>query len=356
MPLQDHPTTPPAATAAAPGRRILVTGGAGFVGSHVSQALVARGDRVTVLDDLSQGHRGAVPSGAQFVKLNLAGQDAVDELLAAGPWHAVMHFAALSLVGESMADPFRYLLGNAGQGMGLIDGCIRHGIKRFVLSSTANIYGEPDAVPIVEDAAARPSSPYGESKLVLERALRWADQIHGLRYACLRYFNAAGADPGGLLGEDHHPETHLIPLTIDAALGRRPPLIVFGNDYPTPDGTAVRDYVHVADLASAHLLALDRLDGGSMTLNVGTGTGYSVLEVAAAVERVSGRSVPMTVGPRRPGDPAILVAAPDLIRRTLGWQPRFSELDTLVSTALAWRSAHPDGFGDRILPVYSAAD
>ena len=337
-----------AGAAAASPLRILVTGGAGFVGSHVALALMRRGDQVTVLDDLSQGHRAAVPPGAGLAVIHLGDTDAVNRLLAEqGPWHAVMHFAALSLVGESMTDPCRYLLANAGQGIALIEACLRHGVRRFVLSSTANLYGDPDQVPIPETAPVRPSSPYGESKWMLERALAWAARAHGLRYASLRYFNAAGCDPDGALGEDHDPETHLIPLAIDAALGRRPPLTVFGQDYPTPDGTAVRDYVHVADLASAHLLALERLDQGDVIYNLGNGTGHSVLDVVRAVERVSGRPVPLRVGARRAGDPAVLVASAALIRDELGWTPRIPDLGEIARTAYEWRLNHPNGYGDR---------
>ena len=332
---------------ASPSRRVLITGGAGFVGSHVAKALAVRGDRVVVLDDLSQGHRAAVPEGAELVVASLANAGTVERVLADGPWHAVLHFAAFSLVGESMKDPLRYLLANAGQGIALIDACVRHGVRRFVLSSTANLFGEPDQVPIPEDAPLRPSSPYGESKLMLERALAWAERAHGLRAACLRYFNAAGADPDGALGEDHDPETHLIPIAIDAALGRRPPLVVFGADYPTADGTAVRDYVHVSDLADAHLLALDRLDAASATYNLGNGAGYSVLEVVRAVEHVSGREVPREWGERRAGDPAVLVASSARIRAETGWTPRFASLDAIVRTAYEWRVKHPGGYGDR---------
>ena len=330
-------------------RRILVTGGAGFVGSHTARALALRGDEVVVLDDLSQGHRAAVPPGAELVAASLADRGTVDRVLEGGPWHAVLHFAALSLVGESMADPCRYLLANAGQGIALMDACVRHGVRRFVLSSTANLFGEPDQVPIPEGAEIRPSSPYGESKWMLERALAWAERAHGLRYASLRYFNAAGCNPEGHLGEDHDPETHLIPLAIDAALGRRPALTVFGSDYPTADGTAVRDYVHVTDLAEAHLLALERLEQGSATYNLGNGAGYSVLEVVRAVERVAGRAVPLSMGARRAGDPAVLVASADLIRAETGWAPRHAGLDDIVRTAYEWRLNHPQGYGDRAI-------
>ena len=325
--------------------RFLVTGGAGYVGSHLVRLLVDRGASVVVLDNLRQGHRAAVPEGVPLIEVDLADAAALDRTLADGPWDAVFHFAALSLVGESMREPMRYLLDNAAVGMRLIDGCIRHGVPRFVLSSTANLFGEPDQVPIDETALLRPASPYGESKLMIEQTLRWADRLHGLRSASLRYFNAAGADPEGRLGEDHDPETHLIPLVIDAALGRRPELAVFGTDYPTPDGTCIRDYVHVTDLADAHLCALGQLEGRSVTYNLGNGLGHAVPDVIAAVERVLGRKVPFRVEGRRGGDPAVLVAGSGLIQQETGWTPRFAALDDIVRTAATWRLAHPGGYG-----------
>lgn len=327
-------------------RRFLVTGGAGYVGSHLVAALVERGDAVVVIDNLRTGHRGAVPQGVHLIVADLADTGTVDAVLADGPWHAVFHFAAMSQVGESMRLPFRYLIDNATNGMRLIEACVRQGIMRFVLSSTAALYGTPKTVPIREDAPIAPESPYGDSKWVLERTLHWAERVHGLRYASLRYFNAAGADPAGRYGEDHRPETHLIPLVIDAALGRRAELEVYGNDYATPDGTCLRDYVHVTDLADAHLLALDRLDHGSITVNLGNGTGHSVLQVIEAVERVSNRKVPYRICPRRAGDAAVLVASSERAQRDLGWRPRFADLDEIVRTALRWREAHPNGYAD----------
>ena len=327
--------------------RVLVTGGAGFVGSHTVLALIDRGDEVVVLDNLRQGHRAAVPSGARLVVGDLADPILVDRVLGETRFDAVMHFAALSLVGESMQMPFHYFVQNAGLGVALIDACVRHGVGRFILSSTAALFGNPDEIPISETTRIDPGSPYGESKLMIERTLFWADRIHGLKSACLRYFNAAGSDPAGRAGEDHAPETHLVPLVIDAALGRRPVITIYGDDYPTADGTCVRDYVHVSDLASAHLAALDRIGSGSVTYNLGSGTGHSVLDVIRSVERVAGRTVPVTVGPRRPGDPAVLVASSALIQRETGWQPRLPALDEIVASAHAWRLAHPDGYGDR---------
>ena len=331
--------------------RVLVTGGAGYIGSHLVALLAARGADVVVLDNLSTGHRAAVPGGVGLVVAELSDDAAVDAVLADGPWDAVFHFAALIEVGASMREPFRYLLDNAMLGTRLIAACVRHGVRRFVLSSTAAVFGAAAVSPIEEDAPIDPGSPYGESKRMLERALHWAGRIHGLNSGVLRYFNAAGADPAGRLGEDHDPETHLIPLAIDAVLGRRPPLKVFVTDYPTPDGTCIRDYVHVSDLAEAHLLALDRLDpdgrsGSSVTWNLGTETGHSVLEVLQAVARVAGRPVPHELAPRRPGDSPVLVASAQRIRAQAGWQPRHAGLDDIVRSAFAWREAHPGGYGD----------
>lgn len=325
-------------------QRFLVTGGAGFVGSHLVAALLDRGDDVTVLDNLRTGHRAAVPAGVRLVVADLADAGPLDSLLGEGSWDAVFHFASLSQVGESMRMPMRYLLDNAANGIRLIDACVRHGVGRFVLSSTAALFNLDSAEPIPEDAPIDPQSAYGDSKWMLERALRWAGQVHGLRFACLRYFNAAGADPAGRLGEDHRPESHLIPLVIDAALGRRPPLDVFGDDYPTEDGTCIRDYVHVSDLATAHLLALEALDHGTVVWNLGNGAGHSVKQVIASVEQVSGLRVPYQVVARRPGDAAVLVASSKLARQA-GWRPAHGDLNAIVATAFAWRKAHPDGYG-----------
>jgi UDP-glucose 4-epimerase len=327
--------------------RYLVTGGAGYVGSHLVLALLDAGHAVTVYDNLRQGHRGAVPDAARLVVADIGDAQRLHAVLADGKWDAVFHFAALSLVGESMKLPFLYFIENAAGGMRLIEACVKHGIDKFILSSTAALFGNPRKIPIAENEALEPGSPYGESKLMIEQCLHWAGRIHGLRYACLRYFNAAGADPAGRAGEDHNPETHLIPLVIDAALGLRPEIAVFGNDYPTPDGTCIRDYIHVTDLADAHLRALAQLEHKSVIYNLGNGAGHSVFEVIRAVERVSGRKVPMRIDARRPGDPAALVAAADLLRSETGWLPRHAQLDEIVHTAFAWREAHPRGYDDR---------
>ncbi len=308
-------------------------------------ALLERGDTAVVVDNLRTGHRAAVLPGATLVELDLANADALDAVMAAGPWDGVFHFAALSLVAESMREPLRYFQANVGDGIRLVDACIRHGVGRLVLSSTAALFGRPSKPTIDEGEITDPVSPYGESKLMLERALVWAERIHGLRSACLRYFNAAGSDPAGRLGEHHDPESHLIPLVIDSALGRRAEVTVFGDDYDTPDGTGIRDYVHVTDLAQAHLVALEQITDRSVAYNVGTGRGHSVMEVIRAVERLSGRKVPFRVTGRRQGDPAVLVANPGLIQRETGWAARYDALDDIVGSALAWRIAHPHGYG-----------
>jgi UDP-glucose 4-epimerase len=330
--------------------RYLVTGGAGYVGSHLVLALLDRGHAVTVFDNLRQGHQAAVPPAATLIQADIADTAALDAALAGGPWDAVFHFAALSLVGESMIHPFLYFSENAGNGVRLIEACVRHGVQKFVLSSTAALFGTPEKQPIDEAERIDPGSPYGESKHMIERTLLWADRICGLRSACLRYFNAAGADPAGRAGEDHSPETHLIPLVIDAALGRRPELAVFGNDYPTPDGTCIRDYIHVSDLADAHIRVLEKLDTHSVTYNLGNGNGHSVMDVIRTVEQVSGLSVPYRIAPRRPGDPPVLVAASNRLRAETGWTPAYPELETIVRHALHWRQAHPEGYKKEGLP------
>jgi len=322
---------------------LLVTGGAGFVGSHVVGELVARGHRVVVVDNLRTGHRAAVPAGVEFHQIDLADAAGVDALLRAHRFTGILHFAALSIVGESMADPLRYIGDNTTSAVNLLRAAAASGVKRFVLSSTAALFDPGDGRPIAEAAPIAPGNPYGDSKYFIERILHWADLTLGIRSACLRYFNAAGAHPGGANGEDHRPETHLVPLVIQAALGRRKTITVFGIDYPTPDGTCIRDYVHVMDLADAHIAVLDALSSSSVHYNLGTGRGHSVREVIRAVEEVGGRKVPVEIGPRRPGDPAVLVADPAAIKRDLGWTPRYAELRKIVETAWRWHESHPQG-------------
>jgi UDP-glucose 4-epimerase len=327
--------------------RYLVTGGAGYVGSHTVLALLDRGDEVVVLDDLSKGHAGAVPAGAQLVRGRVDDAAAVATAFAAGPFEAVLHFAALSLVGDSMKEPMRYLRENLAGVTTVAEAAARAGCRKFVLSSTAALFGFPERVPIDEEQRLEPVSAYGESKLICERALSWAERVHGMRSAALRYFNAAGADPAGRAGEDHDPETHLIPLAIGAAMGTRAPLTVFGTDYETPDGTCIRDYVHVSDLAEAHLRVLPLLDQRSVRYNLGNGTGYSVKQVIGTVERIGGRPVPHGFGPRRAGDPAALVASSARLRADTGWAPRFPALEDIVRTAWAWHEANPRGYAGR---------
>jgi UDP-glucose 4-epimerase len=323
---------------------ILVTGGAGFVGSHCVAELLARGFRVVVFDNLQQGHRAAVPATAHFIPGDLARPDEIKAVFERFHIDAVMHFAALSLVGESMRDPFRYLHDNTVNALNLVRLAAGNGVRKFVLSSTANLFGMPDRMPIDEDAVIDPGSPYGESKYLIERILTWADRIHGMHSACLRYFNAAGAHPAGHLGEDHQPETHLIPLVLDVAAGKRPHIEVFGSDYPTSDGTCVRDYIHVCDLADAHIRVLDALEHRSCRYNLGNGRGYTVHEVIETARKVTGHAIPVRVGPRRPGDPPVLIASADRIRRDLGWEPRYPDLETIIRTAWEWRARHPQGY------------
>jgi UDP-arabinose 4-epimerase len=318
---------------------ILVTGGAGYVGSHACKALAAAGYRPIVYDNLSRGHAAAVRWGP-LVEGDLSDRAGLAAALRRHRPAAVMHFAAFAFVGESVADPALYYANNIGGTLALLAAMHEAGVGRIVFSSTCAVYGAPAALPIRETAARAPLSPYGETKLAIERALHWYGRAYALRWAALRYFNAAGADPEGEIGEDHAPETHLIPLVLRALLGSGPPIEIYGTDYPTPDGTAIRDYVHVADLADAHVRALGHLlaGGGDAAVNLGTGRGHSVREVIAAAERVGGRPVPHREAARRPGDPPELVADASEARALLGWQPRHSDLDTMIRTALAWEN------------------
>ena len=322
--------------------KILVTGGAGYIGSIVVEQLVAAGEDVVVLDNLYQGHRAAVHPSADFVEGDLANQAVIDAVLARHRPEAIMHFASFTLVGESMANPWRYLGENVTNGTNLLSSAVAHGVRRFILSSTANLFDDPERMPIDESERIVPGSPYGESKYVLERLLYWLDRIYGLRYAALRYFNAAGASADR--GEDHHPELHLIPIVLQVALGQRDKVVIFGDDYPTRDGTCVRDYIHVLDLAQAHILALYALDQGSRTYNLGNGQGFTVREVIETAREVTGHPIPAEVGPRRPGDPAVLVASSDKIREELGWAPQYPDLRDIVESAWRWHRAHPEGY------------
>ena len=327
--------------------RILVTGGAGYIGSHTVKQLLLRGHEVTIFDSLSAGHRQAVPGG-RLVVGDLRDIDQVDHLLVVNRIEAVIHFAALALVGESVKNPAAYYTNNLVYTLNLIDRCRRNGIQKFVFSSTCATYGMPTAVPIVEGEKQCPINPYGNTKLAVELALADYAKAYPFGYCALRYFNAAGADTDGTLGEDHEPESHLIPLVLQVALGKRPHIEIFGTDYPTPDGTCIRDYIHVNDLAEAHILALDHLRPGSqLVFNVGIGRGYSVREVIETARAITGKAIPVKEAPRRPGDPPVLVASAETIGKELGWKPKFTELRPIMETAWRWHSTHPNGYGDR---------
>lgn len=333
---------------------VLVTGGAGYIGSHTVKELVKAGHAVVILDNLSRGHRAAVdvlqkssPAGAvDFVAGDTGEKELVAGLLKERRIEAVLHFAAHSQVGESVEHPALYYHNNVVRGLALLEAVREAQVAYFIFSSTAAVYGEPVETPIPEEHPLVPTNPYGATKLALEGALHWYGRAYGLRWAALRYFNAAGADPEGELGEDHRPETHLLPLVLQAALGLRPAINVFGNDYPTPDGTCIRDYIHVTDLAAAHVLALHALAAGAApgVYNLGNGSGYSVLEVIRTAEKVTGRSIPVRFTGRRAGDPAVLVAGARRAREILGWRPRFGDLADIVATAWRWHSRHPGGF------------
>jgi len=325
-------------------REVLVTGGAGYVGSHTVLALLAAGYRVVVIDDLSRGHRAALPSEVELVVADLRDEDALERALHGRELSAVLHFAANSMVSESIEDPSLYLGDNVEAAACLLAAVQRHGIPKVVLSSTASVFGSPDRVPIDEDVPCVPDNPYGESKLMVERMLAARGQSDGLRWSALRYFNAAGADPGGVLGEDHTPETHLIPIVMQVALGQRSHIDIFGDDYDTADGTCVRDYVHVNDLAAAHLSALDAMDEQpALTINLGTGRGSSVREVVDMVRQVTGHAIPERIAARREGDPPNLVTSYARAKRELGWEPRH-DLRSIIETAWRWHAAHPDGY------------
>jgi len=322
--------------------KVLVTGGAGYIGSITVERLILGGTEVVVFDNLYQGHRAAVHPDARFIQGDLTDRSAVDAALAAHRPDAIMHFASYTLVGESMQHPFRYLGDNIVNGLNLLRSAHEHGVRKFILSSTANLFDKPERMPIDENECIVPGSPYGESKNILERMLFWLDRTYGMRYACLRYFNACGASEER--GEDHDPETHIIPLILQVALGQRADFAIFGNDYPTPDGTCIRDYIHVIDLAQAHILALHALEGGSRTYNLGSGRGFSVKEVVDMARAVTGRPIPTRVVARRPGDPAVLVASSDKIRRELGWEPKYPDLRTILETAWNWHLSRPNGY------------
>jgi UDP-glucose 4-epimerase len=327
--------------------RVLITGGAGYIGSHATRFFLEHGHNVTVLDNLSHGHTASVP-GERFIRGDLVDSALLDAVLHERAIEAVIHFAAFPYVGESVEDPAKYYHNNLANTLNLLAAMRRSGVTKIVFSSTCATYGIPHTVPITEQEPQEPINPYGRTKLAIEWVLQDYAAAYGLSYAALRYFNAAGASPAGDIGEDHDPETHLIPLVLQVALGQRPHIQVFGTDYATPDGTCIRDYVHVDDLAEAHLLALTKLQPRrGLICNLGTGRGHSVLEVIRTCEEITGKRLAVQHGPRRPGDPPRLVAAAEHARAELGWRPRYTELHAIIETAWRWHRSHPNGFGDR---------
>jgi UDP-glucose 4-epimerase len=326
---------------------ILVTGGAGYIGSHTVAELLDQGKEVVVIDNLQSGHRDAL-LGGKLYEGDLRDKALLAKLFSENEIEAVIHFAANSLVGESMQKPVKYYDNNVYGTLCLLEAMDEANVRKIVFSSTAATYGEPDKVPIEESDPTNPTNVYGETKLTMERMMSWFDKVLGIKYVALRYFNAAGAHPSGKIGEDHSPETHLIPLIIQAAQGKRPAISVFGDDYPTADGTCVRDYIHVSDLADAHVLAVEHLVAGgeSDVFNLGNGQGFSVKEVIAKVQEVTGRSFPVEISPRRAGDPAVLIASSEKARKVLGWNPSRNQLDDIIASAWGWHEQHPDGYND----------
>ena len=324
--------------------KLFITGGAGYIGSAVAETLLQGGHEVTVFDSLVTGHRGAIPEGAEFVQADLGDSDALTQALAAKDYDAIMHFAAFIEVGESMLNPGKYFHNNLAKSLNLLEAAHQQDIHKFVFSSTAAVYRGSDE-PLTEDAPIAPSNVYGQTKMMIERSLDWYRQTLGMRYAALRYFNASGALPGR--GEGHQPESHLIPLTLQVALGHREKILIYGTDYDTPDGTCIRDYIHIADLVSAHVLALEALDEQEqLVYNVGSGRGYSVREVIETARNVTGHAIPAEESPRRLGDAPRLVASSERIQRDLGWKAEHSGLDEIVSSAWDWHQSHPNGYSD----------
>ncbi len=325
--------------------RILVTGGAGYIGSVVVETLVQAGHRVSVYDNLSHGYKNAVPAEAEFIHGDVSDREKLDSVFSRSSFDAVMHFAALIEAGESMQVPERYFRNNSATTLTLLESMLAHKVNRLVFSSTSALYGNPERVPITEEEPLRPTNAYGESKLLVEQMLAWLNRIHGFRYCSLRYFNAAGATKQ--LGEAHQPESHLIPLVLQVAAGQRKAISIFGTDYPTDDGTCVRDYIHVQDLATAHVLALEALQSRySLIFNLGNGRGFSVRQVIEAARSVTGCAIPVIEAPRRPGDPAVLVASSEKIRRELNWQPQYPQLEQIIASAWQWLKAHPQGYAE----------
>lgn len=326
---------------------ILVTGGAGYIGSHVALELLSKNEEIVIIDNMQKGHKSAI-LGGKFYKGDIRDREFMDEVFSRNDISAVIHFAANSLVGESVTVPLKYYDNNVYGTQCLLEKMVEYGVKHIVFSSTAATYGEPERIPIQETDRTLPTNPYGDTKLAIERMLRWCNEAYGIKSVCLRYFNAAGAHKSGMIGEDHRPETHLVPIVMEAALGKREYVQIFGDDYDTPDGTCIRDYIHVSDLAKAHILALEslRAGNGSKVYNLGNGEGFSVKEVIECARKVTGREIKSVISPRRAGDPAVLVASSDRIRKELGWSPEEDDLETILSSAWEWHRKHPDGYPD----------
>ncbi|ADQ40459.1 UDP-glucose 4-epimerase [Caldicellulosiruptor acetigenus I77R1B] len=324
---------------------ILVTGGAGYIGSHMVWLLLEKGYDVVVIDNLEKGHKKAV-LGGKFYNGDLKDKEFLEKVFAENDILAVIHFAASSLVGESVQNPIKYYYNNVYGTLNLVDTMIKHNVKKLVFSSTAAVYGEPENIPILEEDKTQPTNPYGETKLAIEKMLKWMDVAYGLKFVSLRYFNVAGSHPDGIIGEDHNPETHLIPIVLQTALGIREKVIVYGNDYNTKDGTCIRDYIHVIDLCDAHLKAIEYLEKNNKSeiFNLGNGMGFSVMEVIEKASEVVGKKIPYEIGPRRAGDPSILVASSQKAQELLGWQQKYNSLETIISTAWKWHSTHPHGY------------
>ncbi|MBM7551458.1 UDP-glucose 4-epimerase GalE [Thalassobacillus pellis] len=327
---------------------VLVCGGAGYIGSHAVAQLIDKGEEVIVVDNLQKGHKQSVLDGARFYQGDLRDEDFLNDVFQKNDIDAVIHFAADSLVGESVEDPLKYYDNNVYGAVCLLRVMAANHVSKIVFSSTAATYGEPQQVPIQETDTTAPTNPYGETKLAIEKMLKWAEKAHGIKHIILRYFNVAGADPEGRIGEDHRPETHLIPIILQVALDKRDKILVFGNDYETKDGTCVRDYIHVTDLVDAHLLAIKKLskDGQSDVFNLGNGQGFTVKEVIDAARRVTGHDIPAEIAPRRSGDPAQLVASSEKALNELGWHPQHSDMEEMIRTAWHWFQDHPDGYED----------
>ena len=327
---------------------ILVCGGAGYIGSHAVHQLVEKGEDVVIVDNLQTGHRKALNPKAKFYEGDIRNYDVLDKIFTENQIEAVIHFAANSLVGESMQKPLLYFNNNVYGMQVLLESMVKHKVDKIVFSSTAATYGEPERVPIMEDDRTFPTNTYGETKLTMEKMMKWVNLANGINYVSLRYFNAAGALDDGSIGEDHHPETHLIPLILQVPLGKRDHITIFGENYDTPDGTCIRDYIHVIDLADAHVLALEylRKDGESNIFNLGNGKGFSVKEMILASERATGQKIKVEIGERRAGDPAQLIASSEKAQKILGWKPKYTNVEEIIKTAWTWHKKHPNGYGN----------